>query len=168
MVAGHAVQQHFEHPTQDALLGLRHGHRLQRKPKLHEKNKAPVSLCVWDRAKSSDQKPFAWGNYPLSWACQPPGEEPWEKQVGWGFSVPSEALSFGDVVLLEGKPIAGLWLGSSGTEYSPWDSWVSLQIRGGFGKHGPACSQPMPRFICTEIRGQSEYRSRRLTWNPVI
>lgn len=30
LIAGHAVEQHLQHPTEDTLLGLRHWHRLQR------------------------------------------------------------------------------------------------------------------------------------------
>lgn len=29
LVAGHAVEQHLQHPAQDALLGLRHRYRLE-------------------------------------------------------------------------------------------------------------------------------------------
>lgn len=74
LVAGHAVQQHFEHPAEDALLGLRHGHRLQREAKIPwgEKWTSCVPMCVWERAKSSEQKPFAWGNYLLAGAARQP------------------------------------------------------------------------------------------------
>jgi len=31
-----------------------------------------------------------------------------------------------------------------GARCDPWDSWVSLQLRGGSGKPGTACFQPVP------------------------
>lgn len=34
LVAGHALQQHLQHAAQEALLGLRHRHRLQFKGKM--------------------------------------------------------------------------------------------------------------------------------------
>lgn len=30
LVAGHAVEQHLQHPAQDTLLGLRHRYRLEK------------------------------------------------------------------------------------------------------------------------------------------